>query len=67
MENLGAMADSRYTGFREITDRDVLELHCIPLIPLCQNCYNGSALLNKMVARAKNRKKKKTTFKGQDK
>ena len=28
MENLGAMADSRYTGFREITDRDVLELHC---------------------------------------
>ena len=29
MENLGAMADSRYTGFREITDRDVLELHCI--------------------------------------
>ena len=29
MENLGGMADSRYTGFREITDRDVLELHCI--------------------------------------
>ena len=29
MENLGAMADSRYTGFRKITDRDVLELHCI--------------------------------------
>ena len=28
MENLGAMADSRYTGFREITDRNVLELHC---------------------------------------
>ena len=28
-ENLGAMAYSRYTGFREITDRDVLELHCI--------------------------------------
>ena len=28
MENLGAMADSRYTGFREITDCDVLELHC---------------------------------------
>ena len=23
------MAYSRYTGFREITDRDVLELHCI--------------------------------------
>ena len=22
------MAYSRYTGFREITDRDVLELHC---------------------------------------
>ena len=31
MENLGAMADSRYTGFREITDRDLLELHCITL------------------------------------
>ena len=29
MENLGAMADSRYTGFHEITDRDVLDLHCI--------------------------------------
>ena len=28
MENLGAMAYSRYTGFREITDCDVLELHC---------------------------------------
>ena len=28
MENLGAMAYSRYTGFRKITDRDVLELHC---------------------------------------
>ena len=28
IENLGAMAYSRYTGFREITDRDVLELHC---------------------------------------
>ena len=30
LENLGAMAYSRYTGFREITDRDVMELHCIP-------------------------------------
>ena len=28
MENLGAMAYSRYTGFREIMDRGVLELHC---------------------------------------
>ena len=28
MENLGAMAYSRCTGFREITDHDVLELHC---------------------------------------
>ena len=28
MENLGAMAYSRYTGFHEIMDRDVLELHC---------------------------------------
>ena len=32
MENLGAMAYSRYTGFREITDRDVLELHCIVIL-----------------------------------
>ena len=30
MENLGAMADSRYTGFREIRDHDILELHCNP-------------------------------------
>ena len=29
MENLGAMAYLRYTGFREIMDHDVLELHCI--------------------------------------
>ena len=29
MEYLGTMAYSRYTGFRKITDRDVLELHCI--------------------------------------
>ena len=28
MENLGAMADLRYTGFREITDHDVLDLYC---------------------------------------
>ena len=28
MENLGAMAYSRYTGFPEIMERDVLELHC---------------------------------------
>ena len=31
MENLGAMAYWRYTGFREITDRDALELQCILL------------------------------------
>ena len=36
MENLGTVADSRYTGFGEIMDRDVLDLdrdvldlHCI--------------------------------------
>ena len=28
MENLGAMAFSRYTGFCEITNCDVLQLHC---------------------------------------
>ena len=31
MENLGAMADSRYTGFRKIMDHDVLELHYITI------------------------------------
>ena len=36
MENLGAMAYSQYTGFREITDRDVLELHCIYIKILCK-------------------------------
>ena len=34
MKNLGAMANSRYIGFREITDRDVLELHCKTLFML---------------------------------
>ena len=29
MENLGIMANLRNTGFRGITDRDVLDLHCI--------------------------------------
>ena len=28
MKNLGAMAASGYTGFRKITDRNVLELSC---------------------------------------
>ena len=35
MENLGAMADSGYTGFREITDCDVLDLQCICLLFVC--------------------------------
>ena len=29
MENLGSMADLRYTGFRKVMDRDVLDLQCI--------------------------------------
>ena len=29
MVNLGSTDDSRYTGYREITDRDVLDLQCI--------------------------------------
>ena len=37
MENLGAMAYSRYTGFREITDRDVLELHCMDMVAILFN------------------------------
>ena len=40
MENLGAMAYSRYTGFREITDRDVLELYCI------ENIYSFAVNMN---------------------
>ena len=35
MENLGAMADSQYTGFHKITNRDVLDLQCI-----CQSCLH---------------------------
>ena len=31
MVNLGSTDDSRYTGYREITDRDVLDLQCIPV------------------------------------
>ena len=31
MVNLGSTDDSRYTGYREITDRDVLDLQCIKL------------------------------------
>ena len=37
MENLGAMAYSRYTGFGEITDCDVLELHCIGMATILVN------------------------------
>ena len=43
MENLGAMAYSRYTGFREITDRDVLELHCINFYTVIQG-WNKAVL-----------------------
>ena len=32
MVNLGSTDDSRYTGYREITDRDVLDLQCITFI-----------------------------------
>ena len=32
MVNLGSTDNSRYTGYREITDRDVLDLQCIFLI-----------------------------------
>ena len=28
MVNLGSTDDSQYTGYREITDRDVLDLQC---------------------------------------
>ena len=31
MVNLGSTDDSRYTGYREITDRDVLDLQCITI------------------------------------
>ena len=29
MENLGSMANLQHTGFREIMDRNVLDLQCI--------------------------------------
>ena len=36
MVNLGSTDDSRYSGFREITDGDVLDLQCIPpFLELC--------------------------------
>ena len=31
MVNLGSTDDLRYTGYREITDRDVLDLQCSSL------------------------------------
>ena len=58
MKNLGAMADSRYTGFREITDRDVLRLHCIgkisptPWRPCFLNNHDGLINLGRGSARA---------------
>ena len=36
MVNLGSTDDSRYTGYREITDRDVLDLQCTGVT----NCVN---------------------------
>ena len=44
MENLGAMAYSRYTGFREITDRDVLELHCIVIPNIFVELYYNPSI-----------------------
>ena len=46
MVNLGSTDDSRYTGYREITDRDVLDLQCTSIfqsilltLPVCnKNC-----------------------------
>ena len=47
MENLGAMAYSRYTGFREITDRDVLELDCIYInIPNITSLFKKQTIWN---------------------
>ena len=34
MVNLGSTDDSQYTGYREITDRDVLDLQCT-FIKIC--------------------------------
>ena len=47
MENLGAMAYSRYTGFREITDRDVLELYTI--LGYCQNFISAQYLVKELM------------------
>ena len=43
MVNLGSTDDSRYTGYREITDRDVLDLQCIKLdcctVDVSEKCW----------------------------
>ena len=52
MENLGAMAYSRYTGFREITHRNILELHCShpirhPSRPIPSSAHETLVQINK--------------------
>ena len=39
MVNLGSTDDSRYTGYREITDRDVLDLQCNIIQGTCSTSF----------------------------
>ena len=41
MVNLGSTDDSRYTGYREITDRDVLDLQCILSAENCSDQFSS--------------------------
>ena len=48
MVNLGSTDDSRYTGYREITDRDVLDLQCICL---CIKYESNTLIFSKVMER----------------
>ena len=47
MVNLGSTDDSRYTGYREITDRDVLDLQCSQFIH-CSDASVNDKGVNRM-------------------
>ena len=46
MVNLRYTDDSRYTRFREIMDRDILDLQCMLERTLSDSCYNHYSLQN---------------------
>ena len=49
MVNLGSTDDSRYTGYCEITDRDVLDLQCIDVADDSQKISRLISLKNKKI------------------